>query len=389
MRVADLTARDVERWRALADRALEPNVYLDPRWLIPSQRLHPDAGDLMVLLAEDDDALRGLLAFTVEPAWRGLPFRAVSTAGRFLGTHAERHHPLVDRDAVDATVDALLSGVGEHGLPGLLVLHKFVGDGPLADALAATLSRHGMREEEVGRRAWAFARAGYAPPTPGRASADRVEDRQGVELPAELALPTAGAKAVRNLRRSIRGLQAAVDEPVALMDRSDESDRVGAFLALQSAGWKGDAAAGGLAMGLAPATAGWFRAIAEAFQADGDLRLFSLEAGDEVLHMAVNLRSGDGVFGFIDSYDERFSRFSVGHIGRVLGLARMSATDAERFFDPDLDPFYTSGTGLYPDRRDRVDLLVGTSASSRLLLRALPLARRVRDRARRGVRASG
>ncbi|WP_345752391.1 GNAT family N-acetyltransferase [Microbacterium rhizophilus] len=382
VRAAELTADDIARWRELAERAIEPNVYLDPRWLLPSLRFHPDAPDLSLVLVEDRDGLRGLLAFTVEPVWQGLPFRAASTAGRFLHMHAERHHPLIDHQDPVATLGALLDGLKQARLPGLVVLHKFVGDGPLATALAQVAAERNALVVEELRQPWAFATRSRA----ASAAAASEEPDVPLALVTDVDLPTAGAKTVKELRRCARALQRDVDAPVVLADRSADPGAVGRFLELQASGWKGDADAGGLALALHDSTEQWFRSILDEFRSDGELRLFSLEAGDAVLYMGVYLVSGSGVFGFLDSYDEAFRRFGVGHLGRVLGLHRLASSDPARFVDPDVDPFYRSATVLYPDRRDRVNLVIAQGATARAMLHALPAARAIRDRARRALR---
>lgn len=386
LRVAELSQGDVLRWQALAERAIEPNAYLDPRWLHTSVLTHPDAADMMVALVEDDDDLRGLLAFTVEPAWQGFPFRAVSTAGRFLHTHAERHHPLIDPREPVATMESLLRGLRASRLPGLFALHKFVGDGPLAAALEQAVTRSGVFVQELLRQPWAFAESERPTLLPN----SNVSEDGRLELTPEFMLPLSSKKATQNLRRRARGLLKELGAPVVLIDRSDSPEAISDFLTFQASGWKGDASAGGTAMALSEHTEKWFREVSERFGSDGDLRIFQVESGKTVLYMSVCYKSGGGVFGIIDSYNEDFGRYSVGHMGRILGLDMLNSRDPDTLFDPDLDPFYSSSTAIYPHRRERVNLLMSLGGPiSPLLLRAVPLARRSRERVRELLRRKG
>lgn len=48
-----VTAADVRAWRRLADAAVEPNVYLDPRFLVPARHRGRDVADVRLLVVEE------------------------------------------------------------------------------------------------------------------------------------------------------------------------------------------------------------------------------------------------------------------------------------------------------------------------------------------------
>ncbi|WP_164861488.1 GNAT family N-acetyltransferase [Microbacterium sp. CPCC 204701] len=366
-----MTEADVERWRALASRAVEPNVYLDPRWLLTSVREHPDAADLRLLFVEDDD-LRGVLAYTVERAWADAPFRAVSTAGRFLATHAERHHPLVDPAASHAVVETMLTALPDAGA-GLAVLRKMPGDGPLWDALTASADSLRIPMLENIRRAAAYSAA----------TRDAVAPEDRLEPDFELA--HASSRSRKRTRGYVRALERDAGE-LRLLDRSDEPAFTEDFLAMQVAGWKGDAERGGLAMRLDPVTERWFSRILTQFRADGDVCALELQGEEDTVYSTVSLRSGGVWAGFLDTYHDGYAKHSAGTLGRIAELNHLRRTSADQPFDPNLDPFYAASTNLYPDRRDRVDLILAPGGlRARALLGVMPRARAARDtlRARR------
>lgn len=363
----DATPDDLRRWRALADRAVEPNAYLDPRWLHTSVLRHPDASALRLLLVEDDVDLRGVFAFSIEPAWRGMRVRAVSTAGRFLDMHAERHHPLVDPACTDQVVRALLTAMAAAGA-GVAVLRKLPGDGPLAAALSRALVALDIPCEETLRRAAAYAPAGSVTPP--------------AEQP-DFTIPGASARTKKRFRQYARALERETGSTLRVRDRAAEDAAIDDFLRMQATGWKGDVDRGGLAMKQSSTTERWFADIVRAFGEDGDLSVVELSAEEATIWLGVSLCSGGVWSGFLDAYDERFRHHRPGNLGRVAELNYFAAAFPGCDVDPNLDPYYASSSALYPATRDRVDLVLAPGGTvARGLVRALPRVRAVRDRLR-------
>lgn len=369
VRAMDIESRDLQRWRALAERAIEPNAYLDPRWLHTSVLSHPDAAGLQLILIEDQEDLRGVFAFTIERAWKGAPFKAVSTAGRFLDMHAERHHPLVDRDHVDCVMRELISAMPRSGA-GLSVLRKFPGDGPLAIALESALDDLDVPREESLRRRAAYARAGsiHAPDTA-----------------PDFRIARASSRTQKRFRNYANGIEREAGE-LRLRDRAGDPAGVDTFLRLQATGWKGDPARGGLAMRASPVTEAWFTRIIEAFARDGDLSVVELSAGGRTIFAGISLASGGVWAGFLDAYDEQFSIQRAGSLGRIAELNHLARAFPDRDMDPNLDPYYEASSRLYPDGRDRVNLVLAPGGMlPRTLLHALPHVRGARNSLRTGI----
>ncbi|MNW64084.1 hypothetical protein D3C74_423310 [compost metagenome] len=83
----------------------------------------------------------------------------------------------------------------------------------------------------------------------------------------------------------------------------------------------------------------------------------------------------------MDTYDERFAKFSPGVIGRVMEQEFvLGRTTADRF-DPCLHPKNVGPSGLYRDRRTLVGVVLATRGLlPRLLVRSVPTLRRLRAR---------
>lgn len=400
---------DLRAWRALAADAAEPNAFLDPRYLVPACHRTPGAADVLLVVVERRGEWLGLLAVTTKAVAPGLPVRATTTGGTFLTTYSDRHHPLVRAGHEEHALEALLRAVPAVGLPGLVQLQHFPGEGVLADALAAVLARTPMLVHERRRVESAFA-ARPCPPaspvtagtagtaetaetqgSPGATRPDRPPRTSGSHAPAStgprdlgpvLDLPLAyehmGAGRRKDVRRRIRALERAAGGPLLLQDVSDDPTADEDFLAVQAEGWKGDTTRGGAAVALDPAMQRWFRDALAGFRRDGDLLALRIVAGGRTQWTGYSLRSGGAYVGFLDAFAEEHRHLSPGAIGRLVELTHvLTATDA-RHLDPAFDPRYAVGATIYPDRRTHVDLLVSVRGLvARSAVRAAPVARRI------------
>ncbi|MFF1529985.1 GNAT family N-acetyltransferase [Cellulomonas sp. NPDC058312] len=370
--LAQVTRADAEAWQRLADAALEPNAYLDPRFLVPARDRGAQAADLQLVVAHEGGQWLGVLAVTVKPVAPRVPVRATTTGGAFMTSHADRHHPLVRADRAAEALAALLDGIRSVGLPGLVQLQHFPADGPLARALAEVVGRRsGPRVHERRRRTTVCAPREAVTVLP-------VPEGPGPVVDPPLSWDHMRTDERRNMRRGVRGLARAADGPLELHDRSTDPDVDDEFLDLQVAGWKGDPARGGAALRLDPVAERWFRAVTAGFRRDKDLLALRLAAGGQTLWIGYALRSGSGYFGFLDAYAQAHARYSPGSIGRVATMTYVFGTTDAAVFDPAFDARYTVGARLFPSTRDRVDLLVATGgAVARTVLRAAPHAHRL------------
>lgn len=371
--LTDVSSADQDAWQHLADHAVEPNMYLDPRFLLPARDRRDEAADLQLVVVQEDDVWLAALAVTVKPVAPRLPLRAATTGGAFMTSHADRHHPLVRDGRVAESLEALIEGTADVGLPGLVQLQHFPAQGPLAVALAEVLDRTAVRVHERRRETSAFASRESITVLP-------VPEGPGPVVDPPLAWDHLRTDERRNMRRGVRGLAKTTGGPLELHDRSHDAEVDDEFVALQAAGWKGDAAQGGAALALDPVAERWFRTVTAGFRQDKDLLAVRLAAGGETLWIGYALRSGGAYFGFLDAYAAGHRRYSPGSVGRVASMTYLFGTTDASFFDPAFDARYAVGARLFPDTRTHVDLLLATGPVGRAALRALPMASRLRSR---------
>ncbi|RMI12552.1 GNAT family N-acetyltransferase [Cellulomonas triticagri] len=380
-----VTPSDARAWRRLADTAVEPNVYLDPRFLLPARDRGHETDDLRLVVVEERGEWLALLAVTTKQIGLGVPVRAATTGGTFMTTHSDRHHPLVRIGRETEALHALLRGIRSSGLPGLVQLQHFPADGPLADALATIVGATSMRAHERRRVEAACATRGSVPapvPVPALVGAGAPGLPTAPPGPVVVDPPLhhehMGSGRRKDVRRRARALARAAGGPLALHDVSADPAADDAFVALQASGWKGDAGQGGAALALDPVAQRWFREVVGAFRADGDALVLRLDAGGCTQWTGYSLRSGGTYFGFLDAYAEEHRQHSPGALGRLAEISYLfAATDAPAL-DPAFDARYVTGAQLYPDRRTYADVLVSTGGVvARTAVRAAPVARRL------------
>lgn len=350
--LSDVDAADARRWQDLAADALAPNMCLDPRFLLPALALGAETDEIRLLVVREGGTWLAALACTTKRVAPRVPVRAVTTGGEMLTRECDRQHPLVRRGRAVEALDALLRGTAEVGLPGLVQLRRFPVEGPLAATLAQVVRRRRMRVHERSRDVgvWAPRDAVAVLPVPSPVD--------GVLVDPPLSCAHMRTDDARNTRRVARGLAREAGGPLELHDESGDPAAVDRFVALQAAGWKGDAARGGAAVGLDPARERWFRGQVAAFGADGDLRVLRLAAGGTTLWTGFQARSGDGWYGLLDAYDEQFRRLSPGSAGRVAAMTYLLGTTDAAFVDPGFSSHYAVGARIWPAARPQADLLV-------------------------------
>jgi CelD/BcsL family acetyltransferase involved in cellulose biosynthesis len=358
--LADVSADDAARWADLAARAAEPNPFLDPAFLLAAHRWFPDTGDIRLVVVEEGEQMLALLPLSVAPRFAGLPLPFSTTAGPFLARRAPLCAPLVDRETATDTLTTLLGHLGRRdaGFPGLVELTLFPGDGALHDAIHEAARATGTPVLERYR----FERAAVRPVPPPATWRDELSPGRR-----------------RKLRRFTRALEDELGHPLVGDEVGDDPQALEEFFDLEAAGWKGTTPGGG-ALRVTPHGVEWFTDVADGFRDRGLLRVFALRAGDVTLYMSVKLVCGGGVFGVMDTYDERFARWSPGVVGRAAEVDQVLADPRHvDVFDQCMHPKNVESSALYPQRRALVGLLLAPrGATNRALVRGIPRLRAAR-----------
>jgi CelD/BcsL family acetyltransferase involved in cellulose biosynthesis len=364
-----LTALAASQWRALAERAVEPNGYYLPDWALAVNASARGRTNVSAVSAwndtspAQDGAARLIGLMPVVSMWRAykIPLPALVSAQPY-GTLCT---PLLDRDMADDAAARLIAQAREAGAHAL-ILRDVSLDGAVMTAFTAVLRQAGIRPLVLHSRL--------------RACLDATREAD------ELLHEALDGKKLKELRRQRHRLaeHGAVRFDVARTGE-EVARALETFLGLEASGWKGKR---GTALIQNQGDAAFVRHATPALAQTGQCEIVTLRAGDTPVAAAIVLRHGTRAFYFKLGIDERFAKFSPG-VQLTLDLTRHLCADpaiasADSTADADhpmINPIWRGrfaiGDVLIPLRRN--DPMVP------LIHAALTLRRLLRESARRAV----
>lgn len=296
-----LTAIDPGQWRALAQRAIEPNGYYLPAWELAVSATARGRRDASALSAFDSSSTRLIGLMPVISLWRAwkIPLPALVSAHPY-GTLCS---PLIDRDAPIEAATRLLRQAREAGAHAL-VLNDVALDGAALNVLEQVLNRDGLTPRVL---------SSYI-----RASLDATQDGEA------LLRDAFGTKKLKELRRQRHRLEE--HGPVAF-DVARRLDEIGpaleTFLQLEASGWKGKR---GTALVQHAGDATFIRRAVSALAETAQCEIITLRAGATPVAAGIVLRHQDRAFFFKLGIDERFAKYSPG-VQLTLELTRHLCAD--------------------------------------------------------------
>ncbi|AUC98160.1 GNAT family N-acetyltransferase [Bradyrhizobium sp. SK17] len=337
-----LSAAPVGAWRALAERAIEPNGYYQPDWeLAVDASARGRTGAALLSASGDAGQLIGLLPVIPMRRITRMPLPALVGAEPY-GTLCT---PLLDRDAAEQAVGKLLQQARNAGAHALIVRTMSL-EGPAMTAIRAVLARDGLQPRVL---------SAYQ-----RAQLDATRDAD------DLLRDALGSKKLKELRRQRHRLSehGAVRFDVARTPRAVAA-ALETFLALEAGGWKGKR---GTALSQHAGDAAFIRRATSAMAETGRCEIITLHAGGTPVAAGIVVRHQDRAFFFKIGIDERFARHSPGtqltldltrHLcaDPAINSADSTAAPGHPMIDPIWRGRFAIGDVLLPLRRR--DPLVG------------------------------
>ena len=278
--LADITAE----WKALADRAVEPNVFYERSFVLAAAPvLEPHVGALLVWSA----AGRLLGFFPAQIQRRYGPFGRVILG--WAHSYGPLGLPLVDRDAAEKVITAWLDHLErDERFPAVLLMPFLPEEGPFATAFDRVIALRGIRTARFGRHARAFFE-------PGHSRDDYLQRSISAKTRKEL-----GRKR-RRLDECGAVTREAITAPTAI--RVAMAD----FFALEASGWKGRA---GTAAMMSGDIRGFIEKAVTGLSADGKARADLVRVDGKLIAATLVLTSGGTAWGWKIAYDETYARFS-------------------------------------------------------------------------------
>jgi CelD/BcsL family acetyltransferase involved in cellulose biosynthesis len=296
-----LTTIEPGQWRALAQRAVEPNGYYLPAWELAVSATARGRTNASALSVDSGTSRRliGLMpAISLWQAWN-IPLPALVSAHPY-GTLCS---PLIDRDASVEAATGLLLRAREAGAHAL-ILRDVALDGAAMGSLRDALGRSGLKPRVL---------SSYV-----RASLDATQDGD------RLLHEALGAKKLKELRRQRHRLEehGAISFDVAR--KADEiRPALETFLQLEAGGWKGKR---GTALIQDAGDATFIRRAVPALAETAQCEIVALRAGATPVAAGIVLRHQDRAFFFKLGIDERFAKYSPG-VQLTLELTRHLCAD--------------------------------------------------------------
>jgi hypothetical protein len=305
-------AADPAPWRELARAAIEPNIFLDPRFATAAAR-HLVAGELGAVVVRHRARLAGLLPGSVEGVSHGRP---LSTFVAWTHPFAPLSTPLIDREMAADVVAAMLGHLPKlSGAPRLALFPLLAEQGAVARLIAAELARTGRAPHRL---------------APHRRAA---------------LLPGVSRQRLEELRRERRQLSDAGAFTHEFAEGGAAiAPALADFFDVEAAGWKGRE--GGAAKhDLAAA-----RFITEAISglaAERKARIDLLKFADTTIAATITLYSGDRAWLWKSGCDDAFAPYLPGvqlalELTEALIAERnLSLADACAAADPTIDRLWS------------------------------------------------
>jgi CelD/BcsL family acetyltransferase involved in cellulose biosynthesis len=360
-----LTTIAVDQWRALSERAIEPNGYYLPDWeLAVNASAHGRTGASALAAWSDDEPIRLIGLMPVVSLWRAykIPLPALVSAHPY-GTLCT---PPLDRNSAADAAARLLQQARNAGAHAL-ILRDVSLKGAAMRTITEALLPHGIRPHVLQCQL--------------RACLDATREAD------TLLRDALGSKKLKELRRQRHRLaeHGEVHFDVARSE-AEVAPALEAFLALEASGWKG---ARGTALKQNDGDAGFIRRAVPALAASGQCEIVSLRCGDAPVAAAIVLRHQSRAFYFKIGVDERFARYSPG-VQLTLDLTRHLCADPEiATADSTASPDHPMINPIWRGRLAIGDVLLPLKRNDPVapLIHAAMTARHAgREQARRGVR---
>jgi CelD/BcsL family acetyltransferase involved in cellulose biosynthesis len=304
---APLAAVAASQWRALAERASEPNGYYLPDWELAVNASARGRTGVSALVAWNDAAsdggarLIGLLpAISMWRAYK-IPLPALVSADPYGSLCT----PPLDREAAEDAALGLMREARNAGAHAL-ILRDAALDGAAIKTFTEVLRQDGMRPRLLQSH--------------HRACLDATRDAE------ELLRDALGPKKLKELRRQ-RNRLAEHGEVRFEAARTPQqiASAVEIFLTLEASGWKGQR---GTALRQYDGDATFVRRATADLAASGQCEVVTLFAGDTPVAAAIVLRHQDRAFYFKLGVDERFAKLSPG-VQLTLDLTRHLCADPD------------------------------------------------------------
>lgn len=329
----------VDELSFLSSRAIEPNVFFNPRFLAPAMPRLEDRDVRLAVMRDGDEfrsRLRLLVPFTVEKS--GTPFGS-SILRTWASPFGPLGTPLVDRDDPAGVIEDFFGMLARPHLrmPKVFVMPDVRLDGPFASMIRAFAESRNLPFEITN-------------------TVERphlVSDQDGDSY----LTTTMSAHHLKEMQRLKRRLSELGELEYRIARQPQETrEAVETFLALEASGWKGRT---GTAMAIDRFRAAFAREAAHRLSQSDMCRVHSLHLNGKAIASLIVFIESAVAYTWKTAYDEEYARFSPG----ALLMMELTRTHLE---DPNIDvtdscavPDHPVLSRLWGERRALGTLAIG------------------------------
>jgi CelD/BcsL family acetyltransferase involved in cellulose biosynthesis len=363
-----LSSSEEQAWSALAERAVEPNPFFEPGFLLTACRHFEGFSKTRLLVVSEGPEFRAVLPIVAIGRPRVPPRRTIETRGSPTMVSV-MSTPLVDRECVEQAVGALLdglrSGSARGEIPGIVSLARATEKGPVLDALRRGAAARGM--PTFIQETW---------------------ERGMVSRGGTWEQPLTGDRRRSNARRR-RRLSEEFGKEVSIVNRTLDPGAPADFLRMEVSGWKGRDE--GTAYARDPAKVAWFQEWCDWWTSAGRLVVIAVNLGDISIAMLYCIIGGEGIFLYRTAYDDAYAKYGPGALLLEAVMEALLQEKGAQWIDSSTDPGNKINLEMLPERRSIAMLLVATGGrADRLAVSAMPaLTRGVSELRRLRRRVSG
>jgi CelD/BcsL family acetyltransferase involved in cellulose biosynthesis len=301
-RPSELTEPEQRAWAALEGRAVEPNAFLSPHFVLPALRYLDPTAKVMLLwverLAAGGRQVVAVGVFRGSPGTRAFPWPHLVA---YQSEHTYLGGMLVDAEVLVPVVEQIQHFLQRRLSPWKgLELPKLRADGPLAQAFRALATQQQLPAQLLGPQARSMLTLADC---------------------GEALLNKALGKKLNEINRCKRRLEemGTLTWECLWKDGVPKSS-VDAFLALEHRGWKGES---GTSLQSTEAGREFFREMVRRFDGDGRRALFTeLRLNGEAVASTCNFVSGTMGFAFKVGWDPDLRKLGPGMLNEVEFIRR-------------------------------------------------------------------
>lgn len=356
----DFVGKFLSAWEDLESRAIEPNGYLSPHFVIPAIKFIVDKGNVLGIIVEKTNRggypqLSGVGLFHTSGASKHFPLPHLTA---FSSRHSLLSGLLVAQDSAESIVRNIFEQICNfnnkwHGL----VFHDQINEGELATKESSVAQDLGLK--------WKYFREWNRPIL----CLKTIKDKSGHVL---------GRSMKKSIHRSIRRLEelGPVDWKIRYKETLTDSV-LDSFMFLENLGWKGE---GHTSILSNKADKSFFLEMITNFGRSERAFVTELTLNERPISSTVNFASGGAGFAFKIGWDPLYAKYSPGILNEASWLESNDPTICGlNFIDSGSSDDSSYLSNLWNQKRAMRSGVYATTAQGKLALPFVGFAARVKN----------